>query len=461
MFSGELVTGPLLIGIFIAVIIILLTLIIKFNINAFVALLVTSLATGLMVNMSLTDITDTVTTGFGNTLGSIGMVTGLGVMLGKFMFEAGGIDSISNKILKAFGDKKSPYAVAISGFITGIPVFGDVVYIMFAPMLRMLAKKTKISMVTFVCTISVATTCTFALVLPTAPPLAVAEELGIDIGIFFFYALISAFVGMMVGGIVYGGFLNKQDKKNNHYYNFDDITEEEITFGEADSRAKMGAGQAISILLVPIILILLGSFVPLALGSDAAIVPYVSFFGNKNVAMLLGVLYASVISRKYITKKASEIMGEAADQVGLILLITGAGGAFGTILQATGIADYVAGALSGFNIPILVLCFVICQIIRCAQGSTTVALMTTAAIMSSTIAAGTVSPILCAIAICAGGIGLSLPNDSGFWAISRFFKISVQDTIRAWTVGGFVAGLSILAFVSFLSMFQSYLPGLI
>lgn len=381
-------------------------------------------------------------------------------MLGKFMFESGGIESISNKILKAFGEKRSPIAVSLSGFITGIPVFGDVVYIMFAPMLRVLSKKTGISMVNFACAISVATTCTFALVLPTAPPLAVAGELGIEIGIFFFYALISAFVGMIFGGIVYGAFLNKQDHKRNHFYTFEDLEVEEAALNTADNRQKMGAGKALSILLVPIILILLGSFVPLAVGEDAAITPIVKFLGDKNFAMMAGVIYAALISRKYLRQSITDIMTEAADQVGLILLITGAGGAFGKILQATGIADYVAGSLSQFSIPILVLCFLIAQIIRCAQGSTTVALMTTAAIMSSTIATSGVSPILCAIAICAGGIGLSLPNDSGFWAISRFFKISVTDTIRRWTLGGFVAGIAILIFVSILSLFQGFLPGL-
>lgn len=460
MFSGGVVTGPLLIGIFILAIAVLLVLIIKFKLNAFVALLVTAFGTGVLVNMPLPDVATTVTNGFGGTLGSIGMVTGLGVMLGKFMFESGGIESISNKILGMFGEKKSPVAVAISGFITGIPVFGDVVYIMFAPMLRVLSKKTGISMVNFACAISVATTCTFALVLPTAPPLAVAGELGIEIGIFFFYALISAFVGMFFGGIVYGSFLNKQDHKNKHFYTFNDLEEEEAQMTTSVNGNRMGAGKALSILLVPIILILLGSFVPLAMGEEAAITPIVKFIGDKNFAMMVGVVYAAVISRKYIDKAVTDIMTEAADQVGLILLITGAGGAFGKILQATGIADYVAGSLSQFSIPILVLCFLIAQIIRCAQGSTTVALMTTAAIMSSTIATSGVSPILCAIAICAGGIGLSLPNDSGFWAISRFFKISVTDTIRGWTLGGFVAGVSILIFVSILSLFQGFLPGL-
>lgn len=459
MFSGDMVTGPLLIVIFILSIAILLVLILKFKLNAFVALLITSFGTGLLVNMPMTELTQTVTDGFGSTLGGIGMVTGLGVMLGKFMYESGGIDSISNKILNAFGEKKAPVAAALSGFITGIPVFGDVVYIMFAPMLRVLSKKTKISMTTFACTLAVATTCTFSLVLPTAPPLAVAEELNVEIGIFFFYALIAAFVGMIAGGIGYGYFINYLDHKQNHFYTFDDL--EELPDIKKEKGQKMGALRALSILLVPILMILMGSFVPLIYGANAAIVPFFEFVGNKNFAMMIGVIYAAAVSRKYIKKTATDIMTEAADQIGLVLLITGAGGAFGKVLQATGIADFVAGTLSGFHIPILMLCFLISQIIRLAQGSTTVALMTTAAIMSSTIANGNVSPILCAIAICAGGIGLSLPNDSGFWAISRFFKISVKDTLRGWTIGGFVAGLAVLLFVSVLSLFQNILPGLI
>lgn len=456
-----MVTGPLLIGIFILSIVILLVLILKFKLNAFVALLVTAFGTGLFVNMPLEELTQTVTDGFGSTLGGIGMVTGLGVMLGKFMYESGGIDSIANKILKAFGEKKAPFAAALSGFITGIPVFGDVVYIMFAPMLRVLSKKTKISMTTFACALAVATTCTFSLVLPTAPPLAVAEELHLEIGIFFFYALIAAFVGMLAGGIGYGYFINYLDRRNNHVDTFEDLEEQpEAAVSKEEKGIKMGALKALSILLVPILLILLGSFVPLIFGKESALVPLFGFIGNKNFAMMIGVIYAAAVSRKYVKKTAADLMTEAADQIGLVLLITGAGGAFGKVLQATGIADFVAGTLSGFHIPILLLCFLISQMIRLAQGSTTVALMTTAAIMSSTIAGGTVSPILCAIAICAGGIGLSLPNDSGFWAISRFFKISVKDTLRGWTLGGFAAGIAILVFVSILSVFQNVLPGL-
>ncbi len=456
-----MLTGPLLIGVFLLAIAILLVSIIKFRLNAFIALLITSLVTSILVGMPIGDIASTISGGFGSTLSGIGIVTGLGVMLGKFMFECGAIETISNAILKKFGEKNSPSAIAISGFLTGIPVFGDVVYIMFAPMLRVLSRKTNISMVTFACAISVATTCTYSLVIPTPAPLVVSESLGVDVGIFFVYAILTAFVATLTGGILYGKFLDKQDKKNGHFYTFEDIEEvEDELEATKETRAMPSFMKSLSILLVPIMLILLGSFIPLTLGDDNSVVPLFKFLGDKNVAMLIGVIYAALISKPYITRSISDIMNDAADQIGLILLITGAGGAFGKVLQATGIADYIAGSLSQFSIPILLLCFLISQIIRCAQGSTTVALMTTASILSGTIAASSVSPVLCAIAICAGGIGLSLPNDSGFWAISRFFKISVQDTIRGWTVGGFIAGLSALAFVSILSLFQNFLPGL-
>jgi GntP family gluconate:H+ symporter len=450
--------------IFLISIAVLLFCIIKLKLNAFVALLVTAYGTGIACMMPLMEVTQVVTDKFGSTLGGIGIVTGLGVMLGMFMYESGGIDNIANGILNKLGDDKSQFAVAVSGFITGIPVFGDVVYIMFAPMLRVLSKRTGYSMTGYACAISVATTCTFALVLPTAPPLAVAENMGINVGIFFFYALISAFIGMFVGGIIYGGFLNRQDHKKGKTWDFSDMDAELEAAKEETSKEtdvpKMSAGKALSILLVPILLILFGSFGPMFL-PESGFLTLLTFLGSKNVAMTIGVLYGALISRKYLQRSITDIMSDGADKVGLILLITGAGGAYGGILQASGIADFITGFFGNFNIPILVLCFVISQVLRCAQGSTTVALTTTSAIMANAAMASGVSPILCAIAICAGGIGLSLPNDSGFWAISRFFHIDVTDTIRGWTLGGFVAGVTILIFTCILSLFQGALPGLI
>lgn len=457
----------MLILVFIISIIALLLCIMKLKLNPFVAILVVAALTGIATGMPLATIKNAdgsqilgigtvIQNNFGSTLGGIGMVTGLGVMLGMFMYESGGINSICNAILKTLGNERSQYAVAMAGFITGIPVFGDVVYIMFAPMLRALSKKTGYSMAAYAGAISVATTCTFALVLPTAPPLAVANNMDINVGLFFPYALVCAFVGMLVGGIVYGGIINKIDQKNGKTWDFSDMAEEETTEVEGKSMSGM---MALSILLVPIVLILLGSFSAFFL-KEGVVLTVLTFLGDKNIAMLIGVLYGAFISRPYLKRSITEIMSECADKVGAILLITGAGGAYGGILKACGISTVITDTLSGFGMPILVMCFVIAQILRIATGSTTTALTTTSAIVATAAATSGVSPILCAIAVCAGGIGLSLPNDSGFWAINKFFHLDMRDTIVGWTLGGFVAGVSILLFVCFLSLFQGVLPGL-
>ena len=313
----------MLLLVFLISIAILLLCIIKLKLNPFVALLVCAYGTGLMALAtyaggsapenfsSIADVTACVTSNFGSTLGSIGIVTGLGVMLGMFMYESGGIDNIVDKVLKAVGPKRSQYAVSVAGFITGIPVFGDVVYIMFAPMLRVLSRKTGYSMAAYGCAISVATTCTFALVLPTAPPLAVAAAMDINVGIFFFYALIAAFVGMFFGGIVYGGIVNKQDQKAGKKWDFSDLDAELAeNAAKASAKPKMGAGMAMSILLVPILLILMGSFSAFLLPAGSGLLKILAFLGDKNVAMTIGVLYGAFISRPHLNRSITEIMTE-------------------------------------------------------------------------------------------------------------------------------------------------------
>ena len=445
---------------FLIAIALLLILIIKFHLNAFIALLTTTIATGLMVRMPIKDITSSITNGFGSTLGSIGVIIGLGVMLGRFLFESGGTDVMADTFLRKFGSKRSRLAVSISGFLTGIPVFGDIVHIMYAPMVRLISYKTSVPIISLVTAMTVSTVCTGALVIPTPNPMAVAEQLQLDVGVFFLYALITGFVGSLVGGVLYGGWIDKHDKKIKFVYDFKDLEEDEKMLETAKNSNRISFGKAISILLLPILLILLGSFGSLLI-KDGIALTIISFIGNKNIAMLIGVIYAALISKPYLKKSVETVMSDSAAQVGLVLLITGSGGTFGKILQTTGIADYLSQTLLGFHVPVLVLCFIISQVLRCAQGSTGVALITTSSMLSSTIAASGISPVLCGIAICAGGIGLSLPNDSGFWAINRFYKISVPDTIRSWSIGGFIAGVTCLIFVCILSIFQGVLPGLL
>ena len=455
-----MLTGPLLIVVFVISIVFLLVTIIKFNMNAFVSLLLTSVLTALLVRMPVEDISSTITSGFSSTVGGIGIVTGLGVMLGMFLFESGGIVSIANAIIKKFGVKKSPIALALSAFVTGIPVFGDIVDILFAPMVRTLSYKTGIARMTFVAAVAVSGSIAASAIIPTPPPLAVSEILGLNIGVFFMYSVFVSCFGMLFGGILWGRFLDKQEKKAGTQRVLEAADKEELAALEANNEDGISFGKSISMILLPIIIIVICSFSSSAFAEGTTIRIWLDFIGDKNIAMLIGVFYAVLISKPYLKKSAADVMIEAADQVGLVLLITGAGGSFGEVIQTTGIGDYLAQVFSAFNIPILLMCFVLSQLIRCAQGSTTVALMTTASIMTSTIASGSVSPVLAAIAICAGGVGLSLPNDSGFWSIGRFNRITIPETFKAWTTGGFIAGFVMFIVTCILSLFQGVLPGL-
>lgn len=455
-----MLTGPLLIVVFVISIVFLLVTIIKFNMNAFVSLLLTSILTALLVRMPVEDISSTITSGFSSTVGGIGIVTGLGVMLGMFLFESGGIVSIANAIIKKFGVKKSPIALAISAFVTGIPVFGDIVDILFAPMVRTLSYKTGIARMTFVAAVAVSGSIAASAIIPTPPPLAVSEILGLNIGVFFVYSVLVSCFGMLSGGILWGRYLDKQEKKAGTQRVLEAADKEELAALEANNEDGISFGKSISMIILPIVIIVVCSFSSSAFAEGTTVRIWLDFIGDKNVAMLIGVFYAVIVSKPYLKKTAADVMIEAADQVGLVLLITGAGGSFGQIIQTTGIGDYLAQVFSTFNIPILLMCFVLSQLIRCAQGSTTVALMTTASIMTSTIASGSVSPVLAAIAICAGGVGLSLPNDSGFWSIGRFNRITIPETFKAWTTGGFIAGVVMFLVTCVLSLFQGVLPGL-
>ena len=224
-------------------------------------------------------------------------------------------------------------------------------------------------------------------------------------------------------------------------------------------RPEPSMGKALITLLFPLLLILVGSISALLLDEDSPVRPVAAFFGDKNVAMLLGVVFAFLVLRGYFHKSTNEVIVEATSSAGLILLITGAGGALGNVINASGIGDYLVATMQGLSISLIVLGFVLSQVLRAAQGSTTVALVTTSAILGPLVVGTGVSPVLVGLATCAGGIGLSLPNDSGFWVLSRYSGLSVPDTIKAWTVGGTITGLTAFGVVLLLSL-MPFLPGL-
>jgi gluconate:H+ symporter, GntP family len=451
--------------VFAVCLIFVLVSIIKFKLHPFLALLFGGLLMGIFSGMKLADVAGGLASGFGSTMEGIGIIIILGVALGHILHISGATGQIASLMLRLTGQKNSPLAVALTGYIVSIPVFFDAAFVILVNLIKSISRKGKVPFITLVTALSVGLITTHALVIPTPGPIAVASTMGVNIGWFLLYSIIVSLPAVLVGGVVYGVFLGKKKEYANDFANnFDDVDVAEESNTKNTKLPSGGLG--IFLIFLPIVIILSGTVASLMLPKESAAYAFFNFIGNKNIALLIGLVVAYICLRPYIKQSFNEIITEAATQSGIILAITGAGGAFGKIINNTGIGttlvEGMTGLTAGAGIAMIIAAFVISQVLRAAQGSTTVALVTTSAIFAPIIAGmASVSPVLVGLAICAGGIGLSLPNDSGFWVVNRFSKFSVNQTIQVWTVGGTVSGVTALVVIIILSLLTNVLPGLI
>lgn len=440
-----MLTGPMLLVVFAVSILLLLISIIRYHINPFLALLITSIVTAFLVGMPIGKISSTLSTGFGGTLAGIGIVIGLGIIFGSVLSEAGATTAIAEGLLKRTGIKKAALAVTAAGFLISIPVYMDAAFVIMMPIVKYVSDVTKRSLKVYVCALGVGTIVGHCLVIPTPGPLVVASNMNADVGAFIFYSLLAGIAGIIFGGWLYGKVFDN-DKS--------DVVKD-AEKNPADDFKGPSFNRSLFCLLFPILLILVSNILLTALDKNSFMGGFFTFIGDKNIALLAGVIVAFYLLRAYIKKAFSDLIIEAADSAGLIILITGAGGAFGSIINASGIGQYLVDSMSDLNIPVVVLGFVLSALLRVSQGSATVALVTTSSILGPAIASTGASPVLVGLSICAGGIGFSLPNDSGFWVLSRFSGLSVSDTLRTWTAGGTIAGFAAFLLILLLHALNS------
>ncbi|MCG8478451.1 MAG: GntP family permease [Spirochaetales bacterium] len=447
-----MVTGPFLLVIFLVAIAFVLAAILWLKLNPFIVLLLAGVLTGFLVGMPIDEIGGALSTGFGGTLTGVGIVIGLGIVLGQILAEARSTDRIATSLVKRVGDKRSPLAINIAGYLVSIPVFFDAAFVIFAPLIRQLSRKTSIPFITYATSLAVGLIVTHAMVIPTPGPIAVAGNMGADFGMFLLYSLIVSIPAALIGGYLFGSYLGRGAEAP--------VAHEDEGTEAQGTTTQPSAALSLTVLLLPIVLILIGSIVRLVLPANGAASSFFGFIGDKNIALLIGVLFAMVVLRPYLKRPMNEVIVTAVGSAGMIFLITGAGGAFGNVVRSSGIGDYLVELFSRVNMPLILLGFVLSQILRSALGSTTVALVTTSSILGPITASLGNSAILVGLAICAGGVGLSLPNDSGFWVVSRYADLSVKETLKSWTAAGTIAGVTALVIVSILSAFSGVLPGL-
>lgn len=436
--------------------------IIKFNLHPFLALLLGALLMGIGSGMPLTSVSSAIAKGFGGTMEGIGIVIILGVIFGELLHRSGSTEQIAAMMLRATGEKRSATAMALTGYIVSIPVFFDAAFVILVNLAKSLSRRGKIPFISLVTALAVGLITTHAMIVPTPGPLVVADTMKVNLGWFLLYSILVTLPAVMVGGVVYGRFLGGQSGNEGCYEEVEVEVENVSTKQAAHPSGMLGVG----LIFLPIAIILLGTVIPLIIDKNSALGIFFRFIGDKNIALLIGILVAFIALRPYLRFTFNEIISEATKQAGIILAITGAGGAFGKIINETGIGklllENLTGLTGGSGIAIIIAAWLISQILRAAQGSTTVALVTTSAMFAPLMAGlPTLSPVLVGLAICAGGIGCSLPNDSGFWVVNRFAHFDMKQTIQSWSVAGAISGVTALIGVIVLSFFSGILPGLL
>lgn len=450
----------ILIAFIISLAVIIIT-VVKFKLHPFLSLLVGSLIMGILSGMTPVSIMDNICSGFGGTMQDVGILIILGVILGELLHNSGATRNIADKLLGLLGVKNTPLAINITGYLICIPVFFDAAFVILIDLMRQLSKEGKIALNVLVCSLSVGMTMTHAMVIPTPGPTAVAGIVGANIAWFIFYSIIVSLPASLIAGVLYGKYLKKRHPAWGDVLNKSSVNPEAAEAVKNAPERKTASGTAgIFLILLPIILIIIGTVISMTISENSDIYPVVAFLSNTNVILLFTVFLAFFMLRKYLTFSFNDLVSNAAESVGSIIAIICAGGGFGSVISASGLGDYLVSTMQALGIPLIVLAFVLTQTLRMGLGSITVSLVTTAAVVAPLISQTGASPVLVGLAVCAGGIGLCMPNDSSFWTISKFSKFSFGETVRVLTVSGTIAGFTAFAVILILNLFSGVLPGL-
>ncbi|MDZ7717274.1 MAG: gluconate:H+ symporter [Balneolaceae bacterium] len=416
----------------------LLLLITKFKVNAFISLLIASVFVGIGAGMPATDVLTSMQEGMGGTLGFVATVVGLGAIFGQILEHSGGAESVARTLIRKFGRDKASWSMVFTGFVVAIPVFLDVGFIILVPLIYALSRDTGKSLLYYGIPLLAGLAVTHAFIPPTPGPIAVADILGADLGWVILFGFIVGIPTAILAGPVFGKYI-----ANKIHVPVPDYVE--MVEHEEDQDEDLPSFTLLLLIIsVPLILIL-GNTITEALLDQAVIEPRfwteaVIFIGHPFSALTAAVLIAMYwlgVRRGTTREQLSELSMEAMKPAGVIILITGAGGVFKQVLVNSGVGEMLANGMADFGLPLIVLAWLIALAVRVTQGSATVAMITAAGILSPILISFDVSEphkALIVLAIAAGATTLSHVNDSGFWLVNRYFGMSEKDTLKSWTV---------------------------
>ncbi|WP_350292055.1 gluconate:H+ symporter [uncultured Croceitalea sp.] len=428
---------------------VLLFLILRLKINAFIALLVGSITVGLIAGLDASQIIKTIQEGMGNTLGFVATVVGLGAMFGAILETSGGAKAIANFMVAKFGIKNAPTAMVVSGFLIAIPVFFDVAFIILVPMIYALQRKTGKSLLLYAIPLLAGLAITHAFIPPTPGPIAVADIIGAELGWVILVGFIVGIPTALLSGLIFGKYISKK---------IHIVAPEEVSSDEKTELPNIG--MTLLIIGVPIILILFNTISSSGiLGiQNKAILNGIALLGHPFSALIIAnflAWYFFGVRRGYTKEQLFKITGKSLAPAGTIILLTGAGGVFKQVLTNTGAGELLATSLSNVGFPILAFAFVSAAIVRIVQGSSTVAMITAAGLVSPLLINAELSAIQLAcmvIAIASGASIFSHVNDSGFWLVGQYLGITEKQTFKSWTMM-----TTILAFTGIITVSLLYI----
>lgn len=426
----------------------LLVLIMKFRIHAFVALIVVSVVTAIATGIPAVGLVPTLMSGFSSTLGSVALLVGLGAMLGRMLEVSGGAEVLTNALIKTFGEKRAPLALSIASLMFGFPIFFDAGLVVMLPIIFTVARRLGGSLLTYAFPAAAAFSVMHIFVPPHPGPVAATGLLGADVGLVMVFGLLVAIPTWYLTGYLFGHFLGRR-------FNIPVPT---ILDAPADSienkfRSSPKLGTIVFLLLLPLGLIFLNTGLNM-LGTAGVVsledgwVQALRALGETPIALLITVLLAMWLLGWRQQKERSlveTVVDSALGPICSIILITGAGGMFGGVLRASGIGNAIAESLDAIGLPVIVAGFVIAAVVRLAQGSATVALTTAAALIQPVVLGNpefnAVQTVAIVLSLAAGSVFAGHVNDSGFWLVSKFFGMDTKTTLKTWTVGQALIGI--------------------
>jgi len=428
---------------------ILFVLLVKFKLNPFVALITACVFLGLLSGMHPVAVAKSIVAGMGNLLGYIAIVVGFGTMMSKLMAESGAADVIARRMIAFFGEEKVNWAIAGVAYIIGISVIFQVGIVLLIPLLFTIALRARVSMV-FVVVPLIATLCSVQHFMPPHPAtMAMVNFLHSNLSKTILYGLCISSITTIIAGPLYGKYLSKRITK----LPTSELVSKFCSTTVCENTPSFGI--SVFTMLFPISLMLSSELADLIFKKGTITYEMLKFLGDPSISLFVSLvlaLYTFGFSRGFTKERINTLTTECLGPVAMILLVIGAGGSFGKILVDSGVAETVTATATTMNIHPLLLAWIIASVLKITVGSGTVSMITTAGLVSPFITERAVTPELMVMAIGAGGSGPSIVTDSGFWVVKEFFGLTMEETLKTWTVTTTIISFTGISIVGLLSI---------